>query len=44
MTIPTKAKIEIVRLMLSVDDGSVEIGSYSIQGADGEVDWDFIGK
>jgi arylsulfatase A-like enzyme len=44
LTIPTKAKIEIVRLMLSIGDGSVEIGSYSIQGADGEVDWDFIGS
>ena len=41
LTIPTKAKIEIVRLMLSIGDGSVEIGSYSNHGADGEFNWDF---
>ena len=40
--IPTNARIELLRLMLSIGDGSVEIGSYSIQGADGEVNWDFV--
>ena len=41
-TIPTKAKIEILRLMLSIGEDPVEIGSYSIKGAEGEVNWDFI--
>ena len=41
-TISTKAKIEIVRLMLSTGEAPLEIGSYSIKGADGEVVWDFI--
>lgn len=41
-TIPTKVKIEIIRLMLSTGEAPVEIGSYSIKGADGGIVWDFI--
>ncbi len=43
MTISTKSKIKLLRLMLSVGDQPVEIRQYTVKGKGGEVDWDFMG-